>query len=69
LIKEEDVRGTAFVVIEIKRLKPPTGPAIRASAHQRLKNQILSGHKSYGWSQHMSAKEPRIEKSGLTDLP
>jgi hypothetical protein len=48
LIKEEYVSATAFIPIEIKRLKPPTRPTIGGSANQRLKDGILPGNKACG---------------------
>jgi hypothetical protein len=69
LIKKEHVRGTAFVVIEIKRLKRPTDAAISAGAEQRLEDRILAGNEAYGRAQHLRTRETAAEKSALTDLP
>src|SRR5262245_12546821 len=50
-------------------MRLPSGAAIGRSPQRSLKDRILSSHKPYAWTQHMSSKESRIKKSSLTDLP
>jgi hypothetical protein len=69
LIEEEHVIAATFVSVEIEGLKIPTESSVRCIAKQTLKNRILSRHKSYGWTQHLSARESAAKESTLTDLP
>jgi hypothetical protein len=69
LIEEKHIISAAFVAVEVKRLKSPTGAAIRGCANQRLENRILSRDKSCGRTQHLGARESAAKESTLADLP